>query len=236
MRLHYLQHVPFEGLGLIADWARERGITLSATRFFDDEPLPHLNELDLLVIMGGPMSVHDTEEYPWLKREMAFISRAIECGKPVLGICLGSQLIATVLGGTVSRNKEREIGWFPIHFSEGATDNPLTPLSRDGEPPTVFHWHGETFSLPEDATLLASNPACAHQAFVTGNRGQVLALQFHLETTAECVRGLIASAEDGELAPDRYVQEPAEMQALAEEHSAYLQPALYKILDQWAGI
>lgn len=236
MKLHYLQHVPFEGLGLIADWAKERGVEVSVTHLFEDEALPSMASFDLLVVLGGPMSVHDTQEYPWLKGEQAFISRALESGKPALGICLGAQLFADVLGGQVTHNKEREIGWHPIFLCESWAENPLQPLTRISESPTVFHWHGETFSLPEEAVHLASNEATANQAFAAGKNGQILGFQFHIETTPECVRGLIASAEEGELAPQRYVQSAEEMLGAAEEHSTALQPALYEILDQWSGL
>lgn len=234
MRLHYLQHVPFEGLGLIADWARERGHIVTATRLFEDgaASLPAFSEFDLLVVLGGPMSVHDTEEYPWLSPEMAFITRAINSGKACLGICLGAQIFATVLGAKVGRSKEREIGWFPIHLTETGVENPLGPL---WELPLVFHWHSEGFALPDDAERLATSPGCVNQAFCLGGATHVLALQFHLESTEECVRGLLAHATEDELAAGPFIQPSKTMLADAAANSAILQPAFFEILDNWSA-
>ena len=101
MRAHFLQHVPFEGLGSIESWLHANGYQISATRLFDSEALPSLDEIDLLIAMGGPMSVNDEQEYPWLTTEKEFVRDAIHSGKPVLGICLGAQLIAAALGARV---------------------------------------------------------------------------------------------------------------------------------------
>lgn len=234
MRLHYLQHVPFEGLGLIAEWARERGHTVTVTRMYAGDPLPPADAFDLLVVLGGPMSVNDGPALPWLSGEMAFLSRALERGTPTLGICLGAQMIAAVLGGTIGRSKEREIGWFPIFLSDGGDANPLSPLLSLGEHPTVFHWHGETFTLPEGATPLASSPGCTNQAFTLVGQPQVLALQFHIETTPEAVTALLENAGAGELNPGPYISEPGAMQEAAPRLSQQLRAPLYQILDTWS--
>src|SRR5271170_6697939 len=120
MRIHYFQHVPFEGLGCIAQWAAEKEHTVTATRFYLDEPAPNPGEIDWLVVMGGPMNIYEEAEYPWLAREKRFIGEAIRGGKTVIGICLGAQLIADVMGGPVTRNLEKEIGWFPIELTPEA--------------------------------------------------------------------------------------------------------------------
>ena len=177
--------MPFEGLGSIASWAKARRAQISCTRLFADEALPSTDEIDLLVVLGGPMGVYDERDYPWLVREKEFLKQAINTGTRVLGICLGAQLIADVLGARVYPNDQKEIGWFPIEGMQAPGKiGPL--LTRAGK---VFHWHGDTFDLPAGATHLAKSPACKNQAFSVGD--QILALQFHLETTRNAARALI---------------------------------------------
>ena len=204
MRVHFLQHVSFEGPGSIDTWSRRAGMTVTCTRFHEEWELPDLRELDLLVILGGPMSVNDGMVHPWLAHERAFISRAIDAGTRVLGICLGAQLIASVLGATVHPNSEKEIGWFPV-TGVASAGNAVYRF-----PPSfhAFHWHGETFDLPEGAVPLARSAACAQQAFQVGRR--VIGLQFHLESTPDAVRDLVDHcAED--LVPSRFVQSREEI-------------------------
>jgi GMP synthase-like glutamine amidotransferase len=201
MRVHYLQHVPFEGLGSIGPWLESRGVDVTATRLFEAPRFPKVSEIDWLVVMGGPMNVNDEAEHPWLVAEKRFIAEAIGSMKTVLGVCLGSQLIASALGARVFPNREREIGWFPIEPVPGAASSPFADLFR--APREVFHWHGQTFDLPPRATWLAKSAACAHQAFSIGDR--VLGLQFHAEFTPESAHAL-AERFPSELAPARFVQ------------------------------
>ena len=187
MKLHYLQHVPFEDLGSIASWAKARRIQISRTRLFTDEALPSADEIDLLVVMGGPMGVYDERDHPWLIQEKAFLKQAINSGTQILGVCLGAQLIAEVLGARVYPNNHKEIGWFSIEGVQAVPSGSIEKvLSNAGE---VFHWHGDTFDLPTGATHLAKSPVCKNQAFSVGN--QILALQFHLETTPDAAQALI---------------------------------------------
>src|SRR3989304_3844997 len=125
MRLHSLEHEPFEGLANIEVWAKNKGHTISRTLLFNNEELPDINEFDWLFIMGGSMNIYEEEKYPWLGEEKNLIAQAIANKKIVLGICLGSQLIADVLGGKVSRNNYKEIGWFPVTLTEQASDSPI---------------------------------------------------------------------------------------------------------------
>ncbi|MFN2165238.1 MAG: type 1 glutamine amidotransferase, partial [Anaerolineae bacterium] len=162
MTVHYLQHVPFEGLGAIADWCFARKHDISVTRLFK-EAVPARFEGDLLVVLGGPMNIYEDERYPWLAAEKRFLDQAISAGARILGICLGAQLVADVLGGTVSRNPQREIGWFPVELQPEAGSVP----GFDRLPPrfTALHWHGDTFSIPPGAVRLAGSRACENQAF-----------------------------------------------------------------------
>lgn len=200
MRAHYFQHVPFEGLWSIQPWLESAGFTITRTAFFESpSPLPDIRDIDFLVIMGGPMSVNDTGLYPWLKEESGFIRRMADSGKPVLGICLGAQLIAHAMGSRVFPNTVKEIGWFPIH---GERHGKTSAFSFPGEA-RVFHWHGETFDLPEGAVRLATSPACRNQAFQL--EASVIGLQFHLETTPESARALVHNCGD-ELVPAPFIQ------------------------------
>lgn len=204
MKAHWFQHVPFEGLGSIEPWLVSKGYKITHTPFFRSSELPELDTIDLLVIMGGPMSVHDEDEHPWLVMEKEFIRSAIDAGKKVLGVCLGAQLIAHAMGARVYKNAFKEIGWLPIHAS------PLVDDSCFRFPPTanVFHWHGETFDLPQGSVLLASSNGCKNQAFQMGEN--VIGLQFHLETTYESARDIIANCRH-ELVPSQYVQTEADI-------------------------
>ncbi len=196
--------MPFEGLGSIASWAKTRRAQISRTRLFAGEALPSADEIDLLVVMGGPMGVYDECDCPWLIREKEFLKQAMDTSTPVLGICLGAQLIADVLGARVYPNDQKEIGWFPIQGVQ-APGKIGSLLARAGK---VFHWHGDTFDLPAGATHLAKSRACKNQAFSVGD--QILALQFHLETTRNAARALIDNCGH-EIVDAPYIQPPYEI-------------------------
>ncbi len=187
LRFQCFMHVPYEGPGVIADWARQHRHTLRYTRFYEGDPLPDPGKLDVLVIMGGPMDVIDERATPWMAEEIAWIIEYLESGKPVLGICLGAQLVARALGATVYAGKEKEIGWYPLQFHPA----PVAPGMWRPLPDTrkVFHWHGDTFTIPEGATLIASSNSFPHQGFIY--RDNVIALQFHLEVTRSQVREMV---------------------------------------------
>ena len=200
MRAHLLQHVPFEGLGSIHSWLETHGANLTSTRFFEYTSLPSIDEIDLLIVLGGPMSVNDEGLYPWLAKEKRFISEMIGGQKAVLGICLGAQLIAAALGSRVYPNKQREIGWFPI---QSVLPLEQTKAFRFPKQCVVFHWHGETFDLPPGAIHLAASETCRNQAFQMGFR--VIGLQFHLEMTPQNVKEIVKHCHQ-ELVPDEFVQ------------------------------
>ena len=201
MKVHYLQHVPFEGLGSIEPVLKEKGHQLSATHLYLDQPLPLLHDIDWLIVMGGPMGIYQEEIYPWLRLEKKFIKEAIQSGKTVLGICLGAQLIADALGSRVYKNRHREIGWFNINRLAQASNTILSEAIP--EQAEVFHWHGDTFDIPQGAAALASSEACENQGFIMDDR--IVALQFHLETMPESASSLVENCGD-ELDGSAYVQ------------------------------
>ena len=215
MRLHYLQHVPFENPGSILTWAKENNWVITNTQLYNHDPLPKQEEFDWLVVMGGPMNIYEEEKYPWLADEKKFLRAAIASGKVIIGLCLGGQLIADVIGGKVTQNPCKEIGWLPVRLSEEALSSPL--FSFFPKQPIVFQWHGDTFSvLPEDAKCIAESDGCKQQAFVYKNR--VFGFQYHLENTLSIIKGLVENCGD-EMVPDVYVQTPEELLA----HPEYIE-------------
>jgi GMP synthase-like glutamine amidotransferase len=179
--------------------------------------MPSPAAFDALIVMGGPMSVNDEHEHPWLVAEKRLVRDAVEGGKIVLGVCLGAQLIASSLGAKVYKSAEKEIGWFPV---EGVAPAVAGSFAF---PPSLpaFHWHGETFELPAEATRLARSAGCANQAFQVGRR--TIGLQFHLETTPESARLLVENCRS-DLEAGRYVQsERAILSATSERYAAMAQ-------------
>jgi GMP synthase-like glutamine amidotransferase len=203
MRAHVLQHVPFEGVGSIQPWFIELDADVTTTRFFAGDSLPSPDGIDLVIAVGGPMSVNDEAELPWLKAEKEFIRQAARRDTGVLGICLGAQLIASAFGARVYRNPEKEIGWYPVRSVKHHAGT--FPLPSEC---TVFHWHGETFDLPPGAVLTAESDATPHQAFQIGRR--VIGLQFHLEATPSGVCDLVDQARR-DLEKGRYIQSEEEI-------------------------
>lgn len=195
MRLHYLQHVPYERTGHIEGWAASRGHEITGTLMYDEPSgagaLPDPEGLDFLVVMGGPMNVYQHDAYPWLVAEKRFIRACIDRGRTVLGICLGAQLIADVLGGAVTRAPFEEIGWLEVELTgEGRQ---LDAFAGFPDRFATLQWHGDTFSIPPGARHAAASVAVPNQAFCyDGSR--VVGLQFHLEETRETLGELVAVA------------------------------------------
>ena len=206
LRIHYFQHVPHEGLGSINEWVSSNGHSLTSTKFFEDPLLPALTDIDWLIIMGGPMNVNEEEHFPWLADEKRFIHKAIDAGKTVLGICLGSQLISASLGDRVYKNKENEIGWFDVELTPSAQSGKL--FFGMGKSLRPFHWHGDTFDLPDGAVHLASSAGCRNQAFIFGDK--VLGLQFHLEIIPDLLLQMIEAGRK-ELTDGKYIQSEEEI-------------------------
>lgn len=225
MNLHVFQHIAMEGPGSVADWARDRGYAVSTTHFYRGDAAPSAPaEVDFLLIMGGPMNIYQDPDHPWLRAERAWIREYLKLGRPAVGICLGSQLLADALGGRVTQNPQVEIGWFPVAFSVEARGRfPFLPEASE-----VLHWHGDTFELPENALRIGSSEACVNQGFLYDNR--VLGLQFHLEMTPESVREL-AEADAASLIPSPTVQSAETMLGHAQAAYEAEHDLLRKLLD-----
>lgn len=201
MKVHWLQHLPFEGLGSMGEYFRQKNIPSTSTHFYLGQSLPSIDSFDWLIIMGGAMSANDDAEYPWLTDEKQFIKKAIDAGKVVIGVCLGAQLIAASLGAKVYRNKQKEIGWFDLTPTKDAKNTILADcFSQKME---VFHWHGDTFDLPKGAVHLASSQATKNQGYIIDNR--VIGFQFHLETTYQYAKALFDNFPD-EIVKEKYIQ------------------------------
>lgn len=214
MRVHWLQHVPFEGLGSIEPWLAARGHDVTMSRLYAGDALPEPGEYDWLIVMGGPMNVDQEAEYPWLAEEKRCLAAALAAGKRVLGICLGAQLMARALGAAVTPGSP-EIGWFDVELTGAAAQSPLL-----GDFPArfiAFHWHGDRFEIPDGAIHAAASGHCGNQAFVYGERA--VGLQFHLETTPESAAALIENCAD-ELVDRPSVQSARAMLAAPERFDA----------------
>lgn len=224
MRIHSLEHEPFEGLGNIEVWAKNKGHSITRTHLFKNEELPETSEFDWLFIMGGSMNIYEEDKFPWLKAEKEFIAKAIEAEKIILGVCLGSQLIADVLGGRVSKNQYKEIGWFPVSLTKESRDSSIfcsLPTTF-----TAFHWHGDTFKIPNGARRIAQSEGCANQAF---EYGRAIGLQFHLEYSKKSIELMFQNCSD-ELLDGKYIQKPDEI--ISRMSNAYeMNKILYLILD-----
>ncbi|HEY4335585.1 MAG TPA: type 1 glutamine amidotransferase [Puia sp.] len=204
MNVHVLQHVPFEGPGSIEDWCIAAGHKLSVTALYSPGMvLPEAEAIHLLVIMGGPMNVYDDAVFPWLGEEKAFITDFLRSKKPVLGICLGAQLLALCAGAFVGRAANLEIGWFPVEPTPAAAAFPWLQALLASRP-VVFHWHGDRFDIPAGASNLVSTKANDNQAFALEG-GRVIGLQFHPEVTPGLVELMVAEGRE-ELQETAFVQ------------------------------
>lgn len=223
-------HVPFEGPGAIVQWAREKKHKLQYTLFYKGDELPDASAVDILIIMGGPMNVFDYHIHPWMEEEIAWVTEFIQMEKPVLGICLGAQIIATALGEEVYPGPQREIGWHNLQFFPSLGDYKICkdlPVSRK-----VFHWHGDTFNIPEGATRIAASQAFPNQGFIFNNK--VIAMQFHLEVTPDSLKELVENCRD-ELVEGPHIQ--SEKEILSEgKYFQTNQEVLFQFLDYLSAL
>jgi GMP synthase-like glutamine amidotransferase len=229
MRLHWLQHADFETLGCIGPALAQRGIAVTQTRLYAGEALPETATFDALIVMGGPMNIYEHEAHPWLVAEKAFIAEALAVGKRVLGICLGAQLLADVLGAPVTRNEHTEIGWFELSLNDAGRRSPF--FAGFPERFTAFHWHGDRFAIPAGSENLMTSQACSNQAFDgrTASGAAFAAIQFHLEVTAADARTWF---EHEQPTPERHVQSAARIMGEL-DHFAQNNRLMLRLLDNW---
>ncbi len=225
MRLHCVQHVPFEGPAAIADWCAARGHVLVGVHPYRGDAFPPIESVEGLIVMGGPMSANDDAKLTWLADEKRLVERALRAGRPVLGVCLGAQILASVLGARVYRAREREIGWWPLRVRPEARET--GPLSSWPDTLVPLHWHGETFDLPAGAVHLAETDAVPHQAF---SHGRALGLQFHVEATPGSVAEITAACAH-EIGSGRFEQPASGIRAQS-ECCAALRPLLFAALGE----
>ncbi|MGB9927075.1 MAG: type 1 glutamine amidotransferase [Methanosarcina sp.] len=235
MRIRIIQHSPLNTLGTIEEYAKMKNHFVESTRFYEIKSSLSIDSFDLLIIMGGPMGVYNYKEYPWLKKEKEFIKQTIEAEKPVLGICLGAQLLADILEARVYENRYTEMGWFPIKavskaaLQRGQLQEETEFLKGLPEQITVFHWHSQTFDIPGDAIQLYESEGCKNQGFIYKDR--VVGLQFHPEVTEERVESLIERF--GNLMGDGpFVQDKKEMLG-QKEYLAGTKKFMFLILDKF---
>jgi GMP synthase (glutamine-hydrolysing) len=226
LRIHYLQHVPFEGIAHIENWIKVKVHDVSGTKFYAGERPAAETDFDILVIMGGPMNVYEDNKYPWLSKEKKYIEKAIAGKRIVLGICLGAQLIADVLGARVYKNSHREIGWHTVSLTPEAKNAAFS--SSLPEKFTAFHWHGDTFDIPAGAVRTAASEACPNQAFEYQKK--VIGLQFHLESSADSIAALLQNCGD-EIIKGSYIQTTEEIKA-GFQHIKGLNQLMCSLLDR----
>lgn len=232
MRVTVFQHADYEAPGAILDWIADRGHARTTVDWSAPGAVaPDPAEADLLVIMGGPMNVDETDRLPWLLPERRAIRAHVEAGLPTLGICLGAQLLARVHDAEVTANDEPEIGWFPVRLSADALGHPL--FAGWPEELLTFHWHGDTFALPVGAMPIGASAACTRQGFLLGDR--VVGLQFHPEATRALIEGFVDRGGHTLPTGRRFVQTPADL-IEGSRHAGPAHRHLFALLDRLAAV
>jgi GMP synthase (glutamine-hydrolysing) len=178
-----LQHIACEPPAAFEDELRSRGLDVTRVELDEGDPLPDWREFPAIVVMGGPMGAYQEADHPWLVDEKRLLREAVDGDVPVWGVCLGAQLLASALGARVYPGAEPEVGLLPVELTVAAAEDPVFADAPRSFP--TLQWHGDTFDLPDGATLLASSPAYPHQAFRVGRS---YALQFHIEVPLELAR------------------------------------------------
>lgn len=225
-----LQHAAVEAPGIIQEALTARGIAARAIRTFAGEPVPaEMGDAVALVVMGGPMGVYEAERFPFLRHEMRLIEDALGRRKPIVGVCLGSQLLAAALGAPVTEGNQKEIGWHPVHLSQAGLADGL--FQGAGASFMAFHWHGDVFALPAGATSLARSALTEHQAFRYGE--SAYGILFHMEVTPPILRGMVEAFRE-ELAEAG--RDGTAIQAGAREHLPALQALGRTVFGRWAAL
>ena len=211
-----IQHVSHERIGTFEEAFKTAGCPVRTCNVAEPTvQWPCLNEVSGIVVMGGPQSVSQQSTYPWISRELELLREAIRRRLPILGVCLGAQMLAAALGAKVTKSPQKEIGWYPVMREPGARGDLLYEIF--GQTETVFQWHGDTFALPRGAVRLASSPLCPEQAFRSGN--DIYGLQFHVEVTEAMIRAWMQTPVNrAELASLRGVIDPIAIRRQCPQH------------------
>ena len=239
-RILVVQHVPHEGLGTFEPVLRQAGCSLVMLKAYEPKAAwPDLSQIQGLIVMGGPQSVYEQARYPYLTREIELLRQTVDADLPILGVCLGAQLLAVALGAKVTKNPQKEIGWYPLMREPGADNDPL--CEPFGQTETVFQWHGDTFALPKGAVRLFSSPLCQEQAFRYGDR--IYGLQFHVEVTEAMIRAwLLANKQElamlkGDIDPATIRRQTPEHIGRLRELSAHVATTFCQIaVGGWRGV
>ena len=228
-KIYVLQHHPAENLGMIAEALESAALAWQYVRVFDGHPIPvDMKGAGGLIVMGGPEAVYQLDRYPYLRAEMALIENALKIGRPVLGVCLGSQLLAATLGVNVRRGAQKEIGWYPVKLRPEARNDPL--LHGLPEKFVACHWHGDIFELPAGAMPLASSELTELQAFRYGDKSW--GLLFHVEMTQQIVTALVSEFSEG---LKRVGIDGDAIMAEAPRHLAGIADIAETIFSRWAA-
>lgn len=227
------QHVPFEPLGTLDPILRECGFRIQYVNFGREPELkPSLDGYDGLIILGGPMNVNDVANYPYLANELTLVKEALDRDISILGICLGAQLLAKALGGTVQRGPVREIGWYDVDVTEEGQRDPV--LCTFGERSEVFQWHEDVIDLPSNVVHLASSPLCHAQAFRYGEHAY--GFQFHLEVNQPIVeRWLPELSNDAARYDDRNFVDPDHIRAKMSHSMEPMMALSHQTFSRWIG-
>jgi GMP synthase (glutamine-hydrolysing) len=233
MRVLVLQHVDCEHPGAFSEVMEERAVEAVAIELDHGEPLPDWGDFDALLVMGGPMGACEDDRHPWLADERRLVREAVAGGRGCLGVCLGVQLLAAALGAPIRTLDRPEVGLLPVELTPAGRAHPLFAGLED--PLLSLQWHGDTFDLPDGATLLASSPAAPNQAFEVGERA--FGVQFHLEVTEEMARQWSVIPEyrnyiDATLGPERGGAFLVDLERRAGE----LHPAARRLFSNWLDL
>lgn len=227
MKIHAILHASFETVGTISNWAKDNDHSLTLTHSYANEELPELHDFDFLIIMGGPQSPSQQNQYPYLTAEITLIQEAINAHKLIFGFCLGAQLIAEALGAKTLKSPEKEVGIFPITLTKAGKEDPL--LQSFGNSFNVIHWHNDMPGIPKDALLLASSLGCPHQAFRYKNH--VYGFQFHMEITQDNAKTMSIHCPN-DLIPSKFTQT---QEALLNSDFSSINHKMHLILDRFTN-